>query len=130
MLVVFSADNGYYAGSRQFAGKWSHYEESLRVPEAWRTDFLCEHLLEQPSIPKWEGVRDRRWMYARYFEQEPVYEFLHDLEVDPDELRNLAQEPSHAVQLERMLRRSDDLRDRYGVSHEPLGPDSVRPGAQ
>ena len=31
-LIVFSGDNGYYQGQRGFAGKWSHYEESLRVP--------------------------------------------------------------------------------------------------
>ena len=31
-VVVFSSDNGYYLGSRGFAGKWSHYEESLRIP--------------------------------------------------------------------------------------------------
>ena len=31
-VIIFSGDNGYYAGERGFAGKWSHYEESLRVP--------------------------------------------------------------------------------------------------
>lgn len=31
-VILFSADNGYYMGERGFAGKWSHYEESLRVP--------------------------------------------------------------------------------------------------
>ena len=31
-VVLFIGDNGYYAGSRGFAGKWSHHEESLRVP--------------------------------------------------------------------------------------------------
>ncbi len=31
-IVVYSADNGYHMGNRGFAGKWSHYEESLRVP--------------------------------------------------------------------------------------------------
>ena len=31
-VVVYSADNGYYMGERGFAGKWSHYEQSLRVP--------------------------------------------------------------------------------------------------
>ncbi|MEZ6066340.1 MAG: sulfatase-like hydrolase/transferase [Planctomycetaceae bacterium] len=31
-VVIFSGDNGYYAGERQFAGKWSHFEQSLRVP--------------------------------------------------------------------------------------------------
>ncbi len=31
-IIIYSADNGYYAGNRGFAGKWTHYEESLRVP--------------------------------------------------------------------------------------------------
>jgi choline-sulfatase len=31
-IIVYSADNGYHMGNRGFAGKWSHYEEALRVP--------------------------------------------------------------------------------------------------
>ena len=31
-IVVYSADNGYYMGDRGFAGKWSHHEQSQRVP--------------------------------------------------------------------------------------------------
>ena len=31
-VVMLMGDNGYYMGSRGFAGKWSHFEESLRVP--------------------------------------------------------------------------------------------------
>ena len=31
-IIVFSADNGYHMANRGFAGKWSHYEESIRVP--------------------------------------------------------------------------------------------------
>ena len=31
-VIIYSADNGYYMGDRGFAGKWSHYEESLRRP--------------------------------------------------------------------------------------------------
>tara|TARA_R110002049_G_scaffold72490_6_gene187442 strand:- start:149214 stop:151403 length:2190 start_codon:yes stop_codon:yes gene_type:complete len=31
-IIVYSADNGYYMGNRGLAGKWTHYEESLRVP--------------------------------------------------------------------------------------------------
>jgi len=31
-ILVYSADNGYHMGNRGLAGKWSHYEESLRVP--------------------------------------------------------------------------------------------------
>ncbi len=31
-IIVYSADNGYYMGNRGMAGKWSHYEEALKVP--------------------------------------------------------------------------------------------------
>ncbi|MCB1093394.1 MAG: sulfatase-like hydrolase/transferase, partial [Verrucomicrobiae bacterium] len=31
-IIVYTADNGYYLGDRGFQGKWSHFEESLRVP--------------------------------------------------------------------------------------------------
>jgi arylsulfatase A-like enzyme len=31
-VIIFTADNGYYLGDRGFAGKWTHYEQSLRVP--------------------------------------------------------------------------------------------------
>src|SRR5690606_26501133 len=62
----------------------------------WRTDFFCEHLMNHPDLPKWEGVRDQRWVYARYFEQKPVFEFLHDLKTDPDQLKNLAGDPKYA----------------------------------
>jgi arylsulfatase A-like enzyme len=31
-IVIYSADNGYYMGDRGFAGKWSHYDQSLHVP--------------------------------------------------------------------------------------------------
>ncbi|MFP6897572.1 MAG: sulfatase [Roseibacillus sp.] len=31
-VIIYSADNGYYLGDRGFAGKWTHYEQSLRIP--------------------------------------------------------------------------------------------------
>lgn len=31
-IIIYSADNGYYMGNRGFAGKWTHYDESLRIP--------------------------------------------------------------------------------------------------
>lgn len=31
-VVIFLADNGYAMGDRGLAGKWTHFEESLRVP--------------------------------------------------------------------------------------------------
>ena len=169
-IIIFSGDNGYYEGQRGFAGKWSHYEESLRVPliildprapqtrrgqvlkpmalnldipatilhyagidipgsyqgrslvdlingnlsQPWRTDTFCEHLMDEASIPKWEGVRGTRFVYARYFQQVPEYEFLHDLQEDPDQLSNLVDNPQYAEELQRMRTRCDQLRDQYG----------------
>jgi arylsulfatase A-like enzyme len=31
-VIIYTADNGYYMADRGFAGKWSHFEQSLRVP--------------------------------------------------------------------------------------------------
>lgn len=156
-IIVFSADNGYYLGDRGFQGKWSHYEESLRVPllvydprlpqagrgrvirqmalnvdlpatfldwagvaipkeyegrslaplvagespADWRRHFFCEHVDLAPTLT-WEGIRGERYVYARYFDQQPPYEFLHDLESDPDELKNLASDDTHALVLQEM----------------------------
>lgn len=165
-VVVYHGDNGYYMGDRGFAGKWSHYEQSLRVPlivydpratkaqrgkvdahlalnldlpatfldlagvkvpaayqgrsltgllqggspKAWRSDFFCEHLMDNAKIPKYEGVRADRYVYARYFEQKPPYEFLHDLREDPDQLKNLADDASRSKVLEQMRARCNELR--------------------
>ncbi len=171
-VIIYSGDNGYYLAQRGFAGKWSHYEESLRVPlilfdprpnrkagivvdepvlnidipativslagidvpleyqgksllslaqgtvpRHWRSHFFVEHLMEYPvRIPKWEGVRTARFKYARYFEQQPPYEFLHDLQADPDELKNLAGDTSYAAELERLRKLCDQERDRWSDS--------------
>jgi len=168
-IIIYNGDNGYYMGDRGFAGKWSHYEQSLRVPlivydpratkklrgkvrsepalnvdlpatmldyagverprhyqgrsiaplvqgkkvRNWREDFFCEHLMNNKSIPKWEGIRGQRYVYARYFEQKPVYEFLHDLEKDPDELKNFASDANYGKILAKMRKRCDELRDKY-----------------
>ncbi len=156
-IIVYSGDNGYYLGDRGFQGKWSHFEESLRVPliiydprvptphrgrvdarmttnldlpatfldwagaprpagyegrslapivadqpvAEWRTHFFCEHLDLAPTLT-WEGIRGERYVYARYFDQSPTYEFLYDLRSDPDELRNLATEAASADLLKQM----------------------------
>lgn len=44
-------------------------------------------------VPKWHDVRTADYAYAEYFEQDPPYEFLHDLKADPDEVLNLAKDP-------------------------------------
>ncbi len=187
-VVIFSGDNGYYLGARGFAGKWSHYEDSLRVPLIvydprspqpqrgqlvdsmalnvdipatildmagvrvpdayqgrsltpwlrgqkpgdWRQDFFCEHLMHYPGgLPKWEGVRGQRYVYARYFEQQPPYEFLHDLQTDPQQLKNFAGDPQYARTLASMRARCDELRDAYGGQYsEEKFPHATRRAAR
>ena len=67
-IIVYSADNGFHMGNRGFAGKWSHYEESLRVPlvvfdprvqESSRGQVLEESVLNldlPTTFLKWAGV--------------------------------------------------------------------------
>lgn len=169
-VIIFMGDNGYYKGSRGFAGKWSHFEESLRVPmvifdprvpqanrgrvvqqmslnvdvpatilsmatgsipdhyqgldltplvygksvKKWRNDFFCEHLMDRFDIPKYEGVRGERYVYARYLQNMPEGEFLHDLQADPLQLKNLLDDPQYAGILSDMRARCTELRDQYG----------------
>jgi arylsulfatase A-like enzyme len=41
-IIVYSADNGYLMGDRGTAGKWNHYEQSLRIPL----------IIYDPTLPK------------------------------------------------------------------------------
>ncbi len=169
-IIIYAADNGYYMGNRGFAGKWSHYEESLRIPliiydprlpnsrsglvekamalnvdipssildfaglkvpshyqgnslipllsgnnQSWRKHFFCEHLMNHGGIPKWEGVRGERFVYARYFEQQPVYEFLHDLEADPDQLVNFVRDRRYRETLEKMRKQCQEMIRQFSI---------------
>lgn len=174
-IVVYSADNGYYMGDRGFAGKWSHYEQSLRVPlivydprlpkdkrsrvvkpmalnldlpatfldwaqvpipkcyegrslapivngetpSDWRKDFFCEHLQLPPTLT-WEGVRSQRYVFARYYDQNPPYEFLHDLKKDPDQLKNFVNDTAYAPVLKTMRNRCNELVKKHGGPMPPL----------
>lgn len=76
---------------------------------AWRSDFLYEHRMVNKGIPKSQGVRGSRWVYARFDEQDPVYEQLFDLKTDPQQLRNLAASEAHAEVLAMQRARCDEL---------------------
>ena len=80
----------------------------------WRKDFFYEHLYERETIPKSEGVRTESLKYVRFFERNPVFEQLFDLDADPNEIENLAGDPSHRQTLEALRGRCDELRDSVG----------------
>jgi arylsulfatase A-like enzyme len=60
----------------------------------WRDHFICEHLFNNPHIPKSEGIRYGRYKYFRYIDH-PEYEEFYDLINDPLEIHNLIGEPSY-----------------------------------
>lgn len=183
-IIIYSADNGYYCGDRGFQGKWSHFEESLRVPmviydprlpkekrgrvadefvlnvdlpatfidwagakrpdayegrslstivegngsdKPWRTHFFCEHLDLPPTLT-WEGIRDSRYVYTRYFDQKPPFEFLHDLEQDRDELKNFASDPAHADALKKMRELCDAGMNARGGPMPPMNQRGAQKG--
>jgi arylsulfatase A-like enzyme len=97
---------GYRVG---FFGKWH-----AKTPASFRP---AEHFDEFESISR---GRDERYKYARYFDQDPAYEFLHDLNQDPDELVNLASDERHRATLAAMRNRCDALVERYGGPLLPL----------
>lgn len=170
-IIIYMADNGYYMASRGFAGKWSHYEESIRVPmviydprnptedrgtisdnmalnidiastildyanvqipsqyqgsslkpivnnslkSEWRSNFMIEHQMNHAEIPKYMGVRNEQYVYANYYEQNPPYEYLHDLKTDPDQLVNLVGDDEYEEVLEEM--RGKSLRFKKGIKN-------------
>jgi arylsulfatase A-like enzyme len=77
-----------------------------------------EHVGLRPLI-SWEGVRNKRYKYARYIDQSN-YEFLHDLARDPDEMENLADDSDYASILANLRKRTDDLVSGYGGPLKPF----------
>jgi len=154
-VIVYTSDNGWFAGERGLADKWLMYEESIRVPliifdprlrpaqrgrtvdamtlnldfaptmlemaglqvpsgmqgrsltpllqgslpTDWRKDFFYEHHYGPNMIPPSEGIRSERWAYLRWLAPNPESDELYDLQRDPFEQHNLANDPAYASRL-------------------------------
>lgn len=86
----------------------------------WRRDFLYEYY-EFPAahcVRPHRGVRDARWKYIHFY-RDPEEEELYDLQSDPAEMRNLAADPAHAVELSRLRTRLAELRREHGDDDPP-----------
>jgi arylsulfatase A-like enzyme len=79
-----------------------------RSPAKDRQEFLCEHLWEVDIIPPSEGLRTKNWKYFRY-RNDMQHEELYDLEQDPWEEHNLADEVEYRAKLEEMRTNCDQL---------------------
>lgn len=171
-IVIYTADNGFMKGDRGTAGKWNHYEQSLRIPliiydprlpesqrntvvkelvnnidmaptfvdmagveipeiyqgqsllpfvkgecaPSWRKDIFVEHLFNRYS--NWHGVRSERYKYADYYND--AYVCLYDLNNDPTELVNLADNPEYAVVRDKMAKRLESYLEAFPQSQRKV----------
>ena len=68
------------------------------------------------KVPKHEGVRTRRYKLMVFPELDEVE--MYDLEIDPDEIRSLADDPSYARIRTRLEGLLVELRTQYGISED------------
>lgn len=91
---------------------------------AWRKDIFLENLFTDQGYPRQDAVRGERFKYIRYYSkdndrnqylpdgvegEEPIYEELFDINVDPKEQRNLAKNPEYASVLSGYRTRCKEL---------------------
>ena len=183
-VIIFLSDHGTHFGEKQIGGKWTPYEESLRIPfivydprpgaqkgtvsdqmvlnidvaptlldlagvdipdvmdgksliplisdsrsltsEKWRSQFFFEHFYT-PAPPRQiarnEGIRTEDFKYLRWTDLGEVIEEFYDLKNDPEESRNLINNPEYKEQLEKARKSflewrketpTGDLFDAYG----------------
>ena len=88
-----------------------------------RDTVLIEHLWEFDNIPPSEGVRTKDWKYFRYVNDQSVEE-LYNLQKDPREIDNLAQQADYQKVLTEFRRKCDQLIRKY---HDPYSapPDGL-----
>ncbi|MFC1763499.1 sulfatase-like hydrolase/transferase [Planctomycetota bacterium] len=82
--------------------------------DEWRKDIFCEHMFKRYN--NWHGVRDKRYKYAVYYDDE--YECLYDLDKDPTELVNLATNPEYAMVRTRLIKQLDEYLTAYPKAPE------------
>ena len=90
-----------------------------KKPACWRKETFHEHFAVRNRIPAFEGIRTERFKYVCYFDH-GNHEFLHDLKNDPDELINLADDPSYAKTLQEMRSRTKNRVKELGGPLDPL----------
>ena len=81
-------------------------------PRDWRSEFFYEHHSFADRIPRSEGVRTERYKYLNYLDSNPRFEELYDLETDPGEEKNLANDPDYSDLLREMRAKWEEWREK------------------
>lgn len=89
-----------------------------KTPDDWRDAVLAEYYSDTvfPRVHKmgYQAVRTDRWKYIHYTDQDGMDE-LYDLESDPYEIKNLANDPASANQLAAMQQELKQLLAQTGA---------------
>ena len=73
-----------------------------------REAFICEHLWQFPPIPASEGIRTQRYKYFRY-QYDTSLEEVYDLQEDPNETVNMANDPDNSGIVDRLRHKYYEL---------------------
>jgi len=90
-------------------------------PAAWRAEFFFEHYhsgCKGVYIARNEGIRTVDKKYLRWIDPPEPVEEVFDLSKDPDELRNLVNNPEHQEQVKQLRKRFDDWRQAHPANYE------------
>ncbi|TMM52009.1 DUF4976 domain-containing protein [Maribacter algarum] len=81
---------------------------SNKTKDFKRDTVLIEHIWDFENIPPSEGIRTKDWKYFRYINDKTIEE-LYDLKKDPQEINNLAKDPTFAQKLNAFRKSTDAL---------------------
>ena len=74
---------------------------------SWRSDFLIEHMDPKTvQVPAYCAVRNADEIYIKY---QDGFEELYDLRTDPNELTNVADDPTYAADKQLLYQRMVQL---------------------
>jgi len=102
-----------------------------QTPADWRKDWLYEYY-EYPgphSVRANRGVATERYKYIHYYTNPVEYE-LYDLQSDPEERKNLTDDPQYADIRKQLAARLEELRKETGDTYGDANPAELKAKAK